>query len=266
MFRSTSRAERAAPLHRLGTGLVLLVLLASACAPKVVVGTWTCPALDASPLTSLDVPWTTGFENGFCDYARVGGVCFGDPGTAYQIVDSPVHGGLHAAAFSVISNPANNGTQARCYVQGTLPVAASYGAWFYLPSVVTSASNWNLVHFQGGDPAAWHSLWDVSIETTADGNMSLYVYDDFGSAVRRPQVATPIPVAQWFHVEFRLVRAKDSTGEVALYQDGVLLLKLTGIVTDDTDLGQWFVGNRAGALTPPNFTLYVDDVTMRASP
>ena len=53
---------------------------------------------------------------------------------------------------------------------------------------------------------------------------------------------------------------------MALYQDGALLLEVTGIVTDDTDVAQWYVGNLAKALTPPDSTLYVDDVTIRAGP
>ena len=38
-----------------------------------------------------------------------------------------------------------------------------------------------------------------------------------------------------------------------------------GLVTDNTDFGQWYVGNFADALTPPGSTLYVDDVTIRAA-
>jgi hypothetical protein len=75
----------------------------------------------------------------------------------------------------------------------------------------------------------------------------------------------PIPIQAWFQLELHLKRAADATGEVALYQDGQLLIDQKGLRTDDTSWGQWYVGNYADALTPPDFTLYVDDVTIRGT-
>jgi hypothetical protein len=39
-----------------------------------------------------------------------------------------------------------------------------------------------------------------------------------------------------------------------------------GIVTDAYDLHHWYVGNLASSLTPPDSTIYVDDVTVTAAP
>jgi hypothetical protein len=39
-------------------------------------------------------------------------------------------------------------------------------------------------------------------------------------------------------------------------------LDLTGIATDDSRWGEWFVGNFATALSPASSTVYVDDVTI----
>jgi hypothetical protein len=67
-------------------------------------------------------------------------------------------------------------------------------------------------------------------------------------------------------------RAKDKSGEVALYQGDergdVRVVDFTNLVTDDTGTGQgqWYVGNLASALQPPKSTVYVDDVTIRATP
>lgn len=252
-----------------GAALVLLVSAATAmnaCQPEVLIGTFACPAPDAGQLMSLPFPWISGFERGFCDYMRAGGFCFGDPGASYEIVDAPVHSGRRAAAFSVTSDPARDGAQARCFLQGALPSAATYGVWFFLPSPVKSTGNWNLVHFQGGAPNAWHGLWDVSLNTAADGTLFLYVLDALRGAIHMPDLARPIPIGSWFHVELRLVRAKDAKGEVALYQDGEMLLHLQDVVTDDSDAGQWYVGDLTEAVTPPETMLYVDDVTISATP
>jgi hypothetical protein len=67
-------------------------------------------------------------------------------------------------------------------------------------------------------------------------------------------------------LEFRLRRASNATGAAALYQDGTLLLELADLTTDDTQYGQWYVGNYADALSPRDATIYVDDVTIRAVP
>jgi hypothetical protein len=250
---------------------LLIAVLPCACEPDLVVGTWTCPSPDAdqapgNPDKVLDAPWTTGFETGFCDYTRAGGICYTSPDASYRIVDEPVHGGHHAAAYVVTSDPAKRGTQARCFREGALPVDAFYGAWFYVPSRATNTGNWNLVHFQGGAPGALHGLWDISLRSADDGRLFAYLFDSLRGISRVPNAAPDVPIGSWFHLELRLRRASDATGEVALYQDGVLLIERTGIATDDTDFGQWYVGNLADGLTPTNSTIYVDDVTIRAAP
>jgi hypothetical protein len=44
----------------------------------------------------------------------------------------------------------------------------------------------------------------------------------------------------------------------------VLVQEATGIVTDAFDYHHWYVGNLASSLTPPDSTIYVDDVTIAA--
>lgn len=212
----------------------------------------------------ISVPWSTSFEAEFCAYDRAGGFCYADPAASFETVEAPVHTGRHAAAFSIATVTAEDGDQTRCVNQGRLPLEATYGAWFYLPTNVSAAKNWNLIHFQGGVPDNWHGLWDVSIEASAEG-MFLYVFDALNDGVlHKASVSLPLPVATWFHVEFFLRRAADATGSVALYQDGQLLLQLDSVVTDDSNAAQWYLGNLANELTPSDYTLYVDDVSVRA--
>ena len=73
-----------------------------------------------------------------------------------------------------------------------------------------------------------------------------------------------VPIGEWFRVEFRLARASTETGTVALYQDGVPVVEATEIVTDRFAFHRWYVGNWAENLNPPDSTVYVDDVTIRA--
>lgn len=75
-------------------------------------------------------------------------------------------------------------------------------------------------------------------------------------AVRLERPADP------HHLEVYFKRAKDATGEITLWQDSTEAVHLTGLATDPTDWGQWYVGNLANDLLPPNQTVYVDDVTI----
>jgi hypothetical protein len=241
--------------------LTLAAALVS-CEPTLVVGDWCAPSDAGTPLKTdaIQTPWSTGFEQGFCDFTQTAGFCLADAHAAYRVVTSPVHSGQFAAAFDVYTSAA--GYQARCVRQGALPPAAYYGAWYYVPVAATNLANWNLLHFQGGDQSGQHNLWDVSLKSTSTGDLQLFVYDSVNSVTRNAQNPEAVPIGSWFHVELYLKRAADTTGEIALYQDGQVLIDVTGLATDDSDFGQWFVGNLAAALTPPNSTLYVDDVTI----
>jgi len=252
----------------------LLLWVVGGCAPNVEVGTWKCGAsvgaideddAGTNPFFkgAIAQSWSAGFEAGFCDYDRLRGFCYAVGSASYRVVDAPLHSGLRAAAFSVTGTSG----QARCVREGTLPDDAYYGAWFYIASAPTSVGNWNLMHFQGGDGTAdsLPNLWDVSLETSTDG-VTLAVRADSRLGNQLPTPTSTMPLGQWVHLEFRMRRAADATGAVALLQDGVTILAADGIVTDDTKYGQWYVGNLATQLSPPESTVYVDDVSIRPVP
>jgi hypothetical protein len=242
--------------------------LVAACEPTVVVGTWPCAQApsddpDAGSTAPIALPWSAGFERGFCDYAFPEGYCYVDGTASYALVTSPVHSGNFAAAFTVSSDPNNLGPQVRCVRQGILPESAYYGAWYYIPEDRDNRSAWNLFHFTGGPGpgAELQALWDLSLTHDAAGQLRLMVqgylrpsagiYDTNGDA---------LPIGAWVHLQVYLKRAADETGELAVYQDGEQALRLTGIVTDDSEWGQWYVGNWATDIEPPESTVYVDDV------
>jgi hypothetical protein len=238
------------------------------CEPDLNVGEWQCaPGVDAAIPDATDpiaLPWSTGFEDQFCDYTQLAGFCYAAPNASYTTVTSPVHSGRYAAAFKVNADDPD-AFQARCVRQGELPAAAYYGAWYFVPERASDPGLWNLVHFQGGDPSAQHGLWDISLVNGSSGELEVVVFDFLNGMGRGPEPPTPIPIGEWFHLELYLKRAADATGEVALYQDGELLIRATDLITDDSSWGQWYVGNFAQGRTPPDSTLYVDDVTIRAT-
>ena len=152
---------------------------------------------------------------------------------------------------------------------------AYYGAWYYIPATATNKGVWNLFHFRGAaSPTAppppqpqpqKDGLWDVSLVNGANGALNARVFNFLwkqGDVNPNVGDAPPAPIGSWFRLEFYLRRAKDATGEVDLYQDGKLAVTFTNLITDNTDWGQWYVGNYVTDLSPPDSTLYVDDVTI----
>lgn len=256
---------------RLATGVLLAAAVSAlACDPSILVGAEGAdaaagPVGDDGGLLPLDVPWSTGFEDGFNDWSEPSsqGYCYLMAGASFDIVTSPVHSGQFAAAFTVDSSASMS--QTRCVRQGVLPQAAYYGAWYYVPAVSTNTGNWNLLHFRGGagPDAATHGLWDVSLVNDADGGLATSVYDDLRA--RQLDAGTAIPIGQWFHLEAYLRPADDGTGRFTLYRDGQVEVDLSGIPTDDAAWGAWHVGNLATALSPSISTLYVDDVTIETT-
>src|SRR5438105_4272766 len=93
-----------------------------ACEPRLTVGEWTCPAGGTPDAASdvnapMSVPWSTSFEDRFCDYMASAGFCYGAAPASYVTVTSHAHSGRHAAAFSVDADD-DAGFQARCVRQG----------------------------------------------------------------------------------------------------------------------------------------------------
>ncbi len=271
---------RAAP-----AAVAALAVAGMACDPQILVGAdavgdgSVAPIdatvdLDASgdgALVPLTVPWSTGFENGlvngFIDWSQPAnqGFCYLMGGGNFTIVSSPVHTGLYAAAFLVNST---NGTisQARCLRQGVLPAAAYYGAWYYVPETAVNTGNWNLLHWQGatGPGALAHGLWDISLVNGPDGSLETSAFDFLHN--RALDAGSAIPIGVWFHLEVFLQRSAGDAGAITVTRDGQTVLQLTGLATDDSAWGQWFVGNYANALAPPISTVYVDDVTIGTTP
>lgn len=283
-FQSRARAEALSnSLFSLGLrglrgalGALISTVLLAGCEPKLNVGDWTCraaPPSDAgtpSLSDSVALPWSSSFEDPFCDYYQVAGSCYDDGPASHSIVTSPTHSGRFAAAFAVVGDQDDAGAagQTRCIRQGELPPAAYYGAWYFIPATATNSGTWNLFHFRGADRAGGptHPLWDVSLVSTPGGTLSPRVLD-FMPNPGGSNIVTgrPVPIGSWFHLVFYLKRAKDATGEVALYQAGERIAGFKNRRTDDSDWGQWYVGNYATMLDPPESTLYVDDVTIEAT-
>ncbi len=251
-------------------GLALTLVALSACAPKLVVGEFSCNGgVDAGvpdKTAAVATPWSTSFEGKDCDYQLAAGYCYAFSGASFEAVTSPVHSGRYAMAFHADSNDAGSEAQARCVRQGVLPQAAYYGAWYYVPSLVAIDTDqvWNLFHFQSGDTTTQNGMWDVSLVNDKNQDDVELVAFNFLKGTTYPAQRVPIPLGSWFHLELYLKRASDMTGEAALYQDGEQIFDVTNVVSDNSasTFQQWYVGNYTSGLVSTDNTVYVDDVTI----
>lgn len=250
----------------------LSVLGSWACQPTLDLGERTC-AKDGSPTViegreaPVAVPWSTGFENGFCDYTALSGYCYPGPGASrasWELVTDPVWEGKYAAAFTIDTDDRAD-YQARCVRQGVLPTEAYYGARYYLPFAPTNIDNWNLFHFDGGtDLDALAGRLDVSLIETNSG-IQVAVFGPNHSRIGGNTRTAVIQPQRWFRIQLYLKRSRNA-GEIRLYLDGQQIFDASNVSTDDSPLGRWYVGNLAYALTPSDFTVYVDDITLRDDP
>lgn len=251
--------------------------LALACEPTVVIGSCAPSGQNGAEAgaggasaeeDTVTVPWSTGFEDGLCGYQAAQGYCYARHEATVEIVRSPIHSGKFAAAFTVNGNATTvERSQARCVRQGALPKSAYYGAWYLIPTVQESDGNWNLFHFLGGaSEADSHALWDVSLANASDGGLELSVFNFLTGSHPAIMGVPSIPIGTWFHLEILISRSAQPNGEITVLQDGAVALHLTNLITDDTDWGQWYVGNYARKLVPSLSTVYVDDVTIREAP
>jgi polysaccharide lyase-like protein len=234
-----------------------------ACAPKVSAGEYQCSADEGAsdggasglPLETdpVNLPWSTGFEAGFCDYTKIVNYCYGD--APYVLVQEPHHGGRFAAEFKV----GDTMKQTRCVRGGLFPESAYYSAWYYIPEALKDIkSAWNLWHFQGGaDPDSLHDLWDVNLSKgVRAGEWELAVLDRTENfTTYRSADHISVPIGSWFQITLFLKRASDASGEIKLYQGSTLLFDQTNLKSDAS----------ADGATPATSSVYVDDVSISAT-
>jgi hypothetical protein len=265
--------QRASAMVPAALAIAWLVL---SCEPTVVIGSCAAPP-EAGAGTggstddnALSMPWSTSFEDGLCGYHTAGGFCYARHGASLEIVEPPVrHMGKFAAAFTVTADDSTlDRSQTRCVREGIMPPSAYYGAWYFIPALATNADNWNLFHFLGGtskaDPDP-HPLWDISL-ANAGGNLELSVYDFLHKTQRLTSGVDPVPIGRWFRIRIKIVRSAQANGEIIVLQDEKVALHLIDLTTDDTEWGQWYVGNFVKTLEPKLSTLYVDDITISEGP
>jgi hypothetical protein len=217
--------------------------------------------------------WSATFETGdFSEWTADGqGFEYGLT-SSHVVTTDQAHSGTQSAKLTI--NPTNGNVDYMYLFRGGpgAPPAepeAYYGAWFFIPQAYTESFYWNIFHFlqsATADRSSVTSIWDVNLRSNETGALVPYVYDFVARRQRDETIPTPVPTGRWFHLEVLLRVASTPTGRFALFQDGVLVLDATDIVTTSNPWIQWSVGSTSTDITPTPADLYIDDVTLSRPP
>jgi hypothetical protein len=197
--------------------------------------------------------WTSG---------AAGGAAFIQAQGQVEVVNAPVRRGAHAF-LALINDPNEMLTQAALFRNGPFPSEAYYSAWFRLSETHTTAY-WAIMKIQAlMNPTDTMpiNVWDLVLESDDMGTLTLFL-SDHRNSITVARSTMPVPIGVWFHVEMFLKAAADTTGRIAVWQDGVQVLSVDNYNTAPSDQLLFGVGNIATAITPTLATILIDDAAI----
>jgi hypothetical protein len=149
-----------------------------------------------------------------------------------------------------------------------------YSAWYYIPQKTTVGNFWNVFQFKSkvNDGSGPHLFWKLDIRAAASEDLYVTLYwratvpgPHAGEGVNTSRVyyqtTAKVPFSQWFQLESCIRQSSGYDGEIAIFQDGMLLYNMNNIRTNfDGGTMSWSVNQYGQGLTPNPNTLYIDDV------
>jgi len=211
--------------------------------------------------------WSASFERGdLSEWTGDGqGSMFNDNinGKFPRVTTAIAHGGRYAGLLTLsptMGMPSTN----YLFRDAPSPAAGYYSAWFYIPSSTFVGTWLSLTHFRGqlADGTDLSAIWDVNLYPLPGGGLAAQLFDFSRQINTRQVVPLPVPFDTWVQFQVYFVKATDATGQIQVFQDGLLILERQGISTVTNDQLQWDAGGACDALTLPPATVYMDDATI----
>jgi hypothetical protein len=239
-------------VHR--TALWLLATLLTACAPTLDVGS--------------NVLWATDHESGELEdwYAdRKGGLLNDSADSTVVVVDGPAHSGRYSLELTDLAMSDTEGPG--IYRELQSPPDAYYSAWYYLPRLYQTNSQWTIQKFRSrldSDPTAISHGHDLNVRTLPGGQVVLYVFSHDPAYLQAPLADPPafVPVETWFHVEVFFRPRTDETGQISIWLDDRLVYDLEDRRTTGSDDVLWNPCNIGEDIQPAPPILYLDDAAI----
>lgn len=238
-------------------------------------------------------------DAGTDDYYSGGGIFVTDEeNTDYDICKCRSYTGRRAA-YATIRNAwrAENGNKAVRFMRWTdkawnedgdyFPAETYYSVWMYFPEAYNPTKDpewdinndggwWNVFQFKsdnnaGSQPVVVLDLYYDEAEEGMVFGLAVKDYPDPDSDNHTQEYheqAAPVtlPVDEWFHVEAYYKKTTDATGAVTVWQDGVQIFEVEGIITELSEQTAWGIGNYtdhiAGGPEDGEATVWFDDAVV----
>ncbi len=236
------------------TTCALLVFSCVACGPRLDVGT--------------NLLWATDHESGTSDdwfAAPGGGKIPDDAGSTEEVVAGIAHSGTHALKLTDLGASDEDGPGV--YRELVDPEEAYYSAWYYLPRVYTTNSQWTIQKFRSrleSDPTVLSQGHDLDLRTLPGGEISLFVFSHDPEYLQAPLADPPafVPSETWFQIEVLYRARTDETGRLLVWIDDRLVYDLENRRTAGSNDLVWSPCSVGLDVQPMPREVYIDDAAI----
>jgi len=233
---------------------LLLVASTSACGPTLELGS--------------NVMWATDHESGELDdwyEDGKGGLLLDSANSTVEIANGPAHSGSYSLKFTDLAMSDSEGPG--IYRELQAPPDAYYSAWYYLPRLYQTRSQWTIQKFRSrldSDPSAISHGHDLNLRTLPGGQVVLYVFSHDPAYLQAPLSDPPafVPIETWFHVEIFFRPRTDETGKILIWLDDRLVYDLEDRRTTGSNDVLWNPCNIGADIQPAPPILFVDDAAI----
>lgn len=234
--------------------LLLLGIAASACAPILDLGS--------------NVMWATDHESGEPDGWDAdggGGLLLDSADSTVEITDARAHHGKYSLQLTDFAMSDTEGPGV--YRELQAPPDAYYSAWYYLPRLYQTNSQWTIQKFRSRSDADQETIshgHDLNLRTLPGGQVVLYVFSHDPAYLQAPLADPPafVPVETWFQIEVFYSPRMDETGRMLVWLDDRLVYDLEGRRTTGSDDVLWNPCNIGQDIQPFPPVLYLDDAAI----
>ncbi|HKO49695.1 MAG TPA: hypothetical protein VJV79_18325 [Polyangiaceae bacterium] len=234
--------------------LLLLMVATAACGPTLDVGS--------------DVMWATDHESGELDdwYAEDGGGLLRDSANSTVVIaDETAHSGRYSLELTNLAMSDSEGPA--IYRELQAPPDAYYSAWYFLPRLYQTNSQWTIQKFRSrldSDPEAISHGHDLNLRTLPGGQIVLYVFSHDPAYLQAPLADPPafVPVETWFQIEVFYRPRTDESGRILIWLDDRLVYDLEDRRTTGSNDLLWTPCNIGLDIQPAPPVLYLDDASI----
>jgi hypothetical protein len=185
-----------------------------------------------------DVLWSADHETGdltewyapgrctpSCTIPAAPGGLFAD--LAGVVVEGEAHSGRYALRLTDQETSDMNGPGV--FRELITPPDAYYSAWYYVPRIYQTKSQWTIQKFKSRvDSDTISHGHDLNLRTLPGGQMILYVFSHDADYLQAPLADPPafVPIETWFQIEALYRPRTDETGELLVWLDDRLVYDL----------------------------------------